>query len=47
MREYGIPLTGLGMDLIGGSLVEKVMLIADKLPFVNKFLSGPGFKPRP
>lgn len=41
LKEYGIPLTGFGMALIGGLLVGKVVLIADKLPFVNKFPHKP------
>lgn len=41
MREYGIPMTGFGMALIGGLLVGKVVLIADKLPFMNQFPGKP------
>jgi len=40
-REYGIPLTGFGMAFIGALLVGKVVLIADALPFVNKFPDKP------
>ena len=40
-REYGIPLTGFGGAVIGGLLVGKVVLIADNLPFVNKFPDKP------
>jgi len=41
MKEYGIPLTGFGAAVIGALLVGKVVLIVDKLPFVNKFPSKP------
>jgi len=41
LREYGIPLTGFGMAIIGALLVGKVVLIVDKLPFVNKFPDKP------
>ena len=41
MREYHIPLTGFGMAIIGALVVGKVVLIADKLPFVNKFPEKP------
>lgn len=41
LREYGIPLTGFGMAVIGALLVGKVVLIVDKLPFVNKFPDKP------
>jgi len=41
LKEYGIPLTGFGMALIGGLLVGKVVLLSDKLKFVNKFPDKP------
>ena len=41
LQEYGISASGFGMALIGGLLVGKVVLIADKLPFVNKFPNKP------
>jgi len=41
LREYGLPLTGLGMAVIGALLVGKVVLIVDSLPFVNKFPDKP------
>jgi hypothetical protein len=41
LREYGIPLTGFGMAVVGALLVGKVVLIVDKLPFVNKFPDKP------
>jgi hypothetical protein len=37
LSEYGISWTGFGSALIGAYLVGKVVLIVDKLPFVNKF----------
>ena len=40
-REYGIPLMGFGMAIIGALLVAKVVLIVDMLPFVNKFPDRP------
>lgn len=41
MREYHIPLAGFGGALIGALIVGKVVLIVDKLPFVNKFPERP------
>ncbi|HOC60607.1 MAG: hypothetical protein KBA28_00545 [Syntrophaceae bacterium] len=41
MRQYGIPWMGFGAALIGGLLVGKVVLVVDKLPFVNKFPDRP------
>ncbi|MFM8331415.1 MAG: hypothetical protein ACKN9T_06975 [Candidatus Methylumidiphilus sp.] len=41
LREYGIPLVGFGAAVIGALLVGKVVLIADHLPFVNKFPDKP------
>ena len=40
-REYGLPLAGFGMAVIGALMVGKVVLIADHLPFVNKFPDKP------
>jgi hypothetical protein len=37
LREYGISWTGIGAAFFGALLVGKMVLIADKLPFVNKF----------
>jgi hypothetical protein len=37
LREYGITWTGFGAAFFGAVLVGKVVLIVDKLPFVNKF----------
>jgi hypothetical protein len=41
LRQYGVPLTGFATAVIGALLVGKVVLIADKLPFVNKFPNHP------
>ncbi len=41
LREYGIPWTGFGAAVIGAMLVGKVVLIVDKLPFVNRFPDHP------
>jgi len=41
LREYGIPLGGFGAAAVGALLVGKVVLIVDKLPFVNKFPGRP------
>ena len=41
LREYGISWTGFGAAIIGAFLVGKVVLIVDKLPFVNKFPDRP------
>jgi hypothetical protein len=41
LSEYGIPWTGFGEAVIGALLVAKVVLIVDKLPFVNKFPEKP------
>jgi len=40
-REYGLPLAGFGMAIIGALLVGKVVLVVDHLPFVNKFPHKP------
>jgi hypothetical protein len=37
LSEYGISWTGFGSAIIGAYLVGKVVLIVDKLPFVNRF----------
>ena len=37
LSEYGISWTGFGSAVIGAYLVGKVVLIVDKLPFVNRF----------
>jgi hypothetical protein len=41
LSEYGIPWTGFGKSVIGILLVGKVVLIVDKLPFVNRFPEKP------
>jgi hypothetical protein len=41
LREYGISWTGFGAAIVGAFLVGKVVLIVDKLPFVNKFPDHP------
>ena len=41
LREYGILWTGFGAAIIGAFLVGKVVLVVDKLPFVNKFPNRP------
>jgi len=40
-REYGLPLIGFGGAAIGALLVGKVVLIVDKLHFMNKFPGKP------
>jgi len=37
LSEYGISWTGFGSAVIGAMMVGKVVLIVDKLPFVNRF----------
>ncbi|MGD0279511.1 MAG: hypothetical protein ABSC11_09415 [Smithella sp.] len=41
LSEYGISWTGLGAAVVGAMLVGKVVLMVDKLPFVNKFPDRP------
>ena len=41
LREYGISWTGFSAAIVGALLVGKVVLIVDKLPFVNKFPDRP------
>jgi hypothetical protein len=41
LRQYGVPLTGFAVAAIGALLIGKVVLITDKLPFVNKFPNHP------
>ena len=40
-REYGLSMPGFGVAVVGALLVGKVMLILDKLPFVDKFPNKP------
>jgi hypothetical protein len=37
LSEYDISWTGFGAAFIGAFMIGKVVLIVDKLPFVNKF----------
>jgi len=41
LSEYGISWTGFGAAVVGATLVGKVVLMVDKLPFVNKFPDRP------
>ena len=41
LSEYGISWTGFGAAVVGAMLVGKVVLMIDKLPFVNKFPDRP------
>ena len=41
LKQYGIPLMGFGGALVGALIVGKVVLVVDKLPFVNKFPDKP------
>ena len=41
LREYGISLTSVAAATVMALLVAKVVLIADKLPFINRFPEKP------
>jgi hypothetical protein len=41
LREYGVPLTGFAAAIFGALLVGKVVMLADKLAFVDKFPNDP------
>lgn len=41
LSEYQISWTGFGTAVVGAILAGKVVLIVDKLPFVNKFPNRP------
>jgi len=41
LREYGLSLPGFGLAVVGAMLVGKVVLLVDKLPFVDKFPNKP------
>lgn len=41
LSEYDISWTGFGTAVVGAMLVGKVVLMVDKLPFVNKFPDRP------
>ena len=41
LRQYGLPLGSIAGATVGALLVAKVVLIADHLPFVNRFPDRP------
>ena len=41
LRQYGLPLASMVSATVGALLVAKVVLIADALPFVNRFPDKP------
>jgi hypothetical protein len=41
LREYGLSLPGFGVAVIGAMLVGKVVLMVDKLPFVDRYPDKP------
>ena len=41
LREYGLRLASVGAAVVMALLVAKVVLIADKLPFINRFPEKP------
>lgn len=41
LTEYGISWTGFGAACVGAVTVAKVVLIVDKLPFINDFAGRP------
>lgn len=41
LRQYGLPLASVAGATVGALLVAKVVLIADMLPFVNRFPDKP------
>ena len=41
LREYGISFSGFAAATIGALLVGKVVLVADKLPMINRFPEKP------
>jgi hypothetical protein len=41
LREYGLPVTSIAGATVGALLVAKVVLIADALPFVNRYPAKP------
>jgi len=41
LREYGLSLTSVAAATVMALLVAKVVLIADKLPFINRFPEKP------
>jgi hypothetical protein len=40
-REYGLPLSSIAGATVGALLVAKVVLVADMLPFINRFPEKP------
>ncbi|MEH6404141.1 MAG: hypothetical protein V7750_12255, partial [Sneathiella sp.] len=41
LREHGIDFAGFGVAALGALVVGKVVLVADKLPLINKFPEKP------
>lgn len=41
LREYGVSFSGFAAATIGALLVGKVVLVADKLPMINRFPEKP------
>ena len=41
LREYGLRLSSIGAAAVMALLVAKVVLVADKLPFINRFPQKP------
>jgi hypothetical protein len=41
LRQYGLPLASMAGATVGALLVAKVVLIADALPFINRFPARP------
>jgi hypothetical protein len=41
LRQYGLPLSSIASATVAALLVAKVVLIADALPFVNRFPDKP------
>ncbi len=41
VKRYGIPYFDISLALVGALLVAKVVLIMDKVPFINKFPDKP------
>jgi len=41
VSRYGIPWTGFGEAVVGAFLIGKVVLVVDKLPFVNRYPERP------
>src|SRR5262245_57389932 len=41
LREYGLRLSSMTVATIGALLIAKVVLIADMLPFINRFPDRP------